>query len=113
MIRTNNNPMLIAQLSPARSVILKAADSLPFGAPPVISTMLTRASGNPFVIAGGRVGSIARLQDDGSLLPLVRIGDPLPNGKLFGGVQNTTVSGKLRCCLMDAWCLGRVSILIL
>jgi hypothetical protein len=91
LIRTASSPMLIVRILPNRSVVLKAGDTLPIGAVPVISTMLTgNASGNPAVIAGGRVGSIDRLKNDGGLQPLVRIGDTLPNGRDFAGVQITT-----------------------
>jgi len=91
LIRTASSPMTIARILPNRSVILKAGDTLPIGAVPVISAMLTgNASGNPAVIAGGRVGSIDRLKNDGGLQPLVRIGDTLPNGRDFAGVQITT-----------------------
>jgi hypothetical protein len=86
MVRTSNNPMVIARLAPDPQVLLKAGDSVPVSVPPVITALIPGArSGMPMVIAGGGSGSIAQLDASGVITPVVQVGTKLPDGKYYAG----------------------------
>ncbi len=86
MVRTSNNPMVIARLAPDPQVLLQAGDSVPVSVPPVITALIPGArSGIPMVIAGGAAGSIAQLDASGAITPVVPVGAKLPDGKYFAG----------------------------
>jgi hypothetical protein len=86
MVRTSNNPMVIARLAPDPQVLLKAGDAVPVSVPPVITALIPGArSGIPMVIAGGGSGSIAQLDASGVITPVVPVGAKLPDGKYFAG----------------------------
>jgi hypothetical protein len=86
MVRTANNPMVIARLAPNKEVLLKAGDAVPVTVPPVISALIPGdRTGTPLVLAGGRTGSIGRLDDSGGVTPIVRLGERLPGRKFFFG----------------------------
>ena len=86
MVRTANSPMVIARLAPGREVLLKAGDSVPVTVPPVISALIPGArTGTPLVLAGGQTGSIARLEENGGISAIVRLGERLPDRKFYVG----------------------------
>ncbi len=88
MVRTSDNSMLIARLLPNLQVLLKAGDPVPVNVPPVISSLIPGArKGVPLVIAGGIAGSIARLDENGAISPVVSVGTKLPDGKYFVGAR--------------------------
>jgi hypothetical protein len=92
MVRTSENPMLIARLEPNKEVLLKAGDSVPVTAPPVISALIPGArTGTPLVLAGGQTGSIARLDESGGVTPVVRLGERLPDRKFYVGSKLSQV----------------------
>ena len=85
MVRTANNPMVIARLTPHPQILLQSGDSVPVSVPPVITALIPGArSGVPMVIAGGSSGSIARLDASG-VSPVISVGTKLPDGKYFAG----------------------------
>jgi hypothetical protein len=92
MVRTTNNPMVIARLTPNKEILLKAGDPVPASVPPVISALIPGArTGTPLVLAGGQTGSIARLDDSGAITPVVRLGDRLPDKKFYVGSKLSQV----------------------
>jgi hypothetical protein len=86
MVRTLNNPMVIARLSPSPQVLLQAGDSVPVTVPPVITGLIPGArAGTPLVIAGGASGSIAKVEANGDITRVIAVGDKLPDGRYFAG----------------------------
>ncbi|HLK49486.1 MAG TPA: IPT/TIG domain-containing protein [Bryobacteraceae bacterium] len=99
MLRTANNPMVIARLIPNPQILLQSGDSVPVSVPPVITALIPGArSGVPMVIAGGGSGSIARLDSSG-ITPVIAVGARLPDGKYFAGsasnMVRTTPDGRI------------------
>ncbi len=100
MVRTANNPMIIARLSPNVEVVLKAGDSVPVSVQPVITALIPGArTGTPMIIAGGVSGSVAQLETDGTITPVIRVGTKLPDGKFYAGSKlnmvRTTPDGRI------------------
>lgn len=92
MVRTANSPMLIARVAPDKEVLLKAGDTVPFEVPPVISALIPGArTGTPLVLAGGQTGSIGRLDDNGGVTPIVKLGDRLPGRQFYVGSRANQV----------------------
>jgi len=92
MVSTADNPMLIARLSPNPAVLLRSGDAVLVSTPPVITALIHgKRSGMPLVLAGGLTGSVAQVDENGSVTPIVKVGERLPDGKYFAGSQRTQV----------------------